>query len=143
MDEKYKELLKRLFELFKPLGYKKDGANFRLFQKNGIARIVNFQKSRYNTKDNLSFTINVGVYDCSKSDTLNLKFKEYDCYIRERPACVSSKYHKDIWWNITQQTDIDNLYQELIRFIENDVHSCLDKLEKRMKTAKLFAGLRK
>lgn len=86
METKFKELLKRLFVLLKPLGYKKDEQNFRLFQENNIGRIINFQKNRYNTKDELSFTINVGIYDLSKDNFINFKFKEYECYFRERPA---------------------------------------------------------
>lgn len=132
MDKNFKELLKQLFTLLKPLGYKKDGQNFRLFQENGISRIINFQKSSFNTKDDLSFTVNVGVYDQNKA--ADPKFKEYDCQYRERPACVSKRYGRDTWWQITPDTDMEALYQELAEFLERDVHSCLDMLEKKLET---------
>ena len=45
---------------FKKLNYKKQGNNFRYFDKNeNIGKIVNFQKSQWSQ---ITFTINVGIY---------------------------------------------------------------------------------
>ena len=39
MEEKYKELLKYLYAILKPLGYRKEASDYRLFRPDGLARI--------------------------------------------------------------------------------------------------------
>lgn len=123
MEEQFKELLKQIQLLLKPLGYKKDGSNFRLFQEDGLGKIVNFQKSRYNDKESCSFTINVGIY-FEKDSEIDKKFKEYDCQIRQRSGCI--KHGNDTWWTITPQTDFEKLCMELETHVVNDVIPYLD-----------------
>lgn len=51
--------VKELFHKYcKPLGYKRDGTNFRLIQSDGLGKIINFQRNQYNTVQSCSFTIN-------------------------------------------------------------------------------------
>ena len=84
MEEKYKELLKKLYAILKPLGYRKEASDYRLFRPDGLAQIVNIQRNKNNTAQCCMFTINIGVY-FEKGDVLsNRKFKEYDCQIRKR-----------------------------------------------------------
>ena len=46
MEEKYKELLKYLYAILKPLGYRKEASDYRLFRPDGLARIVNIQRNK-------------------------------------------------------------------------------------------------
>ena len=62
MEEKYKELLKNLYAILKPLGYRKEASDYRLFRPDGLARIVNIQRNKNNTAQCCMFTINIGVY---------------------------------------------------------------------------------
>jgi hypothetical protein len=102
--------VKDLFNQYcKPLGYKRDGANFRLIQPDGLGKIINFQRNRYNTVQSCSFTINVGVY-FEKSPTLkNLKFKEYECLARSRPKLSAP----DPWWTIETGSSPEVIWLDL------------------------------
>lgn len=109
MEEKYKELLKNLYAILKPLGYRKEASDYRLFCPDGLARIVNIQRNKNNTAQCCMFTINIGVY-FEKGDVLsNRKFKEYDCQIRKR---VKSEENEE-WWIIEKDTDIEGLMESL------------------------------
>lgn len=119
-NDKLNILMKYIFDkCFKPKGYRKEKNNFRLYQEDGLCKIVNFQKNSYNTKDECSFTINIGVYFEKNKAIKNLKFKEYDCQIRARPASFLSK--KDDWWIIDCKTSID----KTIILIENLVNEII------------------
>ena len=112
-EQRFKELLTRLHaEVFKPRGWKKAGQNFRLFQSDGLCRIVNFQKSAYNDSEVLSFYVNLGVYWEPQPEIVNRKFKEYDCCARGRVRGAGEK------WNIFEGRDMDKLFIELKNLIE-------------------------
>lgn len=61
----------------------------------------------------------------------NKSFKEYECIVRIRPACISNKYKKDTWWEITDNTDIEVLYKELEAFIYSDIIPFLNYCQSR------------
>lgn len=107
MDKKFNELLMELHKILKPLGYRKEGANYRLFLSDGLCRIINLQKNRYNSKDKCEFVINIGVY-FEKADVIEKrKFKEYDCQIRKRLD------RKEEWWRLDSETEIGEILQNL------------------------------
>lgn len=35
-------------EYYKPLGWKKQGANYRYIDESGLGKVINFQKSKWN-----------------------------------------------------------------------------------------------
>lgn len=136
MEEKYKELLKYLYAILKPLGYRKEASDYRLFRPDGLARIVNIQRNKNNTAQCCMFTINIGVY-FEKSDMIsNCKFKEYDCQIRKR---VKPEENEE-WWIIENDTDMEVLKENLQTVLghiekwfdnfiskEETIHRILDK----------------
>ena len=136
MEEKYKELLKNLYAILKPLGYRKEASDYRLFRPDGLARIVNIQRNKNNTAQCCMFTINIGVY-FEKSDIIsNCKFKEYDCQIRKR---VKPEENEE-WWIIENDTDMEVLKENLQTVLghiekwfdnfiskEETIHRILDK----------------
>lgn len=117
MEEKYKELLKKLYVILKPLGYRKESSDYRLFSSDGLARIINIQRNKNNTAQSCMFTINIGVY-FEKGDVIsNRKFKEYDCQIRKR---VNPGENEE-WWVIKNDTNIETLMENLqsvLKYIE-------------------------
>ncbi len=126
----FKELLSRLHtSVFKPMGYKKDGSNFRLYQPDGLCKIVNFQKSAFNPWFECSFTINVGVYYEDGEVLQNPKFKEHECRHGNRAGCISPRYGKDTWWAISEinETDMDALFEELKQLILMDIFPWFEK----------------
>jgi hypothetical protein len=60
-EEKFDSLTKECHLILKPIGFNKKGNNFFLKRK-GFGQHINFQKSRFGTKDNISFTINTGIF---------------------------------------------------------------------------------
>lgn len=113
IKDKYNDLLKKVNLYLKPLGYKKDGANFRLFLPNGLCKILNFQKSKWNTSESLEFTINAGIYFEKNDKIENLKFKEYECIIRKR----RNRYNSE-WWVIDNCSNMDEIYDSVKIAIE-------------------------
>ena len=56
MQDIFKRLINEIFLLkFKPYGWKKQGSNFRYIDASGLGRVINFQKSKWNTADELEF----------------------------------------------------------------------------------------
>ena len=128
VDAIWKGLLGRLQkDVLKARGFKKSGNNVRLFLPNGISKIINFQRSSFNSDGECSFTINVGLYLQKDTENPDLRFKEYECQIRTRVAGISRAYKGDHWWVITEVTDGDKLYAELLRLLEQDVLPWLDQ----------------
>lgn len=111
MDEKFCELLKKGYKLLKPLGYRKEGANYRCFGADGLCRIINFQRNKWNTKERCDFVINIGVYFEQNTMISNRKFKEYDCQIRQR--INNRDYAGTEWWHLDSKTNIEELLQTL------------------------------
>ena len=100
MENIFKDIMKSVYAELKPLGYKKDGQNFRLFQEDGLCKIINFQRDRWNTKESIAFTMNTGIYFEKDVSIQNKKFKEYECLIRNRLL-------SDKWWHIDADADCD------------------------------------
>ena len=111
LDARFKALLTRFSGLTKPLGFRKEGQNFRLFQDDGLCRIVNFQKSQWNSAEHLEFIINLGVYFEKDKTISNVRFKEYQCAIRRRISRAVPG--PQTWWTIEADTDMDALFEEL------------------------------
>jgi hypothetical protein len=60
-EEKFDSLIKDCHQILKPLGFKKKGNNFFL-KKNDFGQHLNFQKSSFRTREDISFTINTGIF---------------------------------------------------------------------------------
>ena len=133
MENEFKELLSKVSEITKPPGYKKEASNFRLFAPDGLCKIINFQKNKWNTKEHLEFVINAGIYFEKNTAIENRKFKEYECQIRKRfdrridgeksrqrvldtmlPAGILFQSgSREIWWCIDRNTDADVLFESV------------------------------
>jgi len=96
--------------------YRKEASNFRLFCTDGLCRIINFQKNKWNTNEQCEFVINIGIYIEKEVLILNQKFKEYDCQIRKR---VDNRELADSeWWHIDSGTDMEALLQNIKMSLE-------------------------
>ena len=145
IEDKYQELLRRAHEeILKPLGFKKDGQNFRQIAPDGLGKIVNFRKDKWNQKDRrLGFLIYTGVYFEPEPAIKNRKFKEYDCQIRSTgdnptPTDIYGKkgeefsYNKQFWY-IFKRTDMEAMYQDLKQSMQ-DVLNWFGHFESRQST---------
>lgn len=111
MDKNFDELLKKIYALLQPLGYRKEASNYRLFCSDGLCRIISIQRNKWNTNEQCEFLINIGVY-FEKGDTVSKRnFKEYDCQIRKRVD--NEKCGKSEWWYLDYNTTIDELLKSI------------------------------
>lgn len=132
LDKTYREFLSRVHrEILKPAGFKKEGGNFRLFHDNGLCKIINFQRSMFNGGGECRFCINVGLYIQSDPEHPDLKFKEYDCCVRQRAACMDLFYGRDHWWCIFEGRDMDKLFAEIQSTLTKSTLPWMDQFQSR------------
>lgn len=117
---KFDNVLKKgFYEVLKPLGFKKKNNNFYL-QLSDVGQIINVQKSSYSDSGHILFTINFGVfepkfwlgeYDYKGTGILPIFPTEPDCLIRRRIG--EMKGDKDIWYEILENTNEEELIEEM------------------------------
>lgn len=61
IKEFYQKLWDDVYTILKPYGFRRRGSNIYLVQDNGIIKLIELQKSRFNTTDWNKFTVNVGL----------------------------------------------------------------------------------
>lgn len=108
MQDIFKRLINEIFLLkFKPYGWKKQGSNFRYIDASGLGRVINFQKSKWNTADELEFFINYGLYMEIDNQLVNKSFKEYECQFRARTGLDKGSFH------LNSDTDFETLQRRV------------------------------
>ena len=110
-EEKFKDLLNRVYITLRPMDFRKESCNFRKFDDDGLCKIINLQKNKWNTSDDLEFIINIGIYFTEDKTLNNPKFKEYECIIRKR----IEKNGK--CWKIDKNTDIEELFEDIEKYL--------------------------
>jgi hypothetical protein len=133
LQSEFDEILKNLvFPFFKELGFKKNGNGFN--KKIGeITQVVNIQKSRWNNKDNVSFTFNIGFFSAEiYIDFWNKgipKFiKDYDCQITYRLGQLTKG--SDYWYELNERIEKANLeieiYENLNHYLKPFIEKTID-----------------
>lgn len=118
LNQKIKVLIRNIFEEnFKPIGFRQNGQNFRLYQDNGLCKIVNFQKYRYNHNKNCSLTVNIGLYFEKDTVIQNRNFYESDCQVRIRPS--HEYYGEEKWWPVNDDRSLEQFTNEIRFYFEN------------------------
>ena len=131
-DTVFKEMLSKLQkEFLKGKGFRKTGNSFRMVLPDGTSKIINFQKSSFNSGEECRFTINVGLYFQKDMENPNLRFKEYECQVRTRVSGISKRYVGDHWWVLTEVTNPEMLYREILGLMEEDIVPWLEQFETR------------
>jgi hypothetical protein len=132
----FDDLIRRvLWPPFKARGYQKTGNNFRWYDPAGWGKIVNVQKSQYSGRDNISFTLNTGLYlpEAERlwtSRTTNERFLEPDCLIRKRISHLK-KPGADVWYDVTNDTVPQRLAQEVTQDLTTHLLPYLDRVSSR------------
>ena len=131
MQTVFSDLVKRIFEeYFKPLGWKRQGQNYRRVEKDGLGRIINFQKSSWNSKDEVIFYINYGIYIEVEDNIVNKSFKEYECQFRNRARYGGGVY------KLTTETDAESVKDAVINALK-EVTDFFDIIDSKG----MFAGM--
>lgn len=115
-SELYKELIKQIGSLLKAKGFSRKGNCFYLRQGDNWG-LLDFQKSRKSTADEIIFTINLGV--CSgklleffSPDLLEQKPSIEACHWRERVGFLLPE-RQDNWWLVRATEALDPLVDEV------------------------------
>lgn len=122
ISEKIEIIIKSGFSNFmKNEGFKKSGKNWHK-QFEGYCWIVNIQSSQSNFGDTGKFTINLGVYhhtieQLANGQPLITKPKEYEATIRTRLGSLFTEH--DYWWQIKDQTFLEDITHDLILKMKN------------------------
>lgn len=117
---------------FKARNYRRTGNNFRIYHSDGWGKIVNIQKSAYSNRNEISFTINTGLY-LAKADTIfeelrAAKFLEPDCLVRNRIGRLNGSNH-DLWYDLNGLTPAHLIQQRVLDDVKEFVLPYLDKTD--------------
>jgi hypothetical protein len=100
--------------ILKATEFKRRGPTMRLI-RNNVAGLVNFQRSSWSSRQEIRFTVNVGVvYGALLPSRVPLdRALECDAQVRERLGALSHRKH-DFWWTINESTDVEALSSEIV-----------------------------
>ena len=113
MKEMFSELVSEIFVgKYKPMHWKKQGSDFRFITDDGLGKIINFQKSQWNTSEECNFYINYGLYIELEKEIHNKTFYEYDCQLRYRTSFLKGQY------SITKETNLIELKNSILIALE-------------------------
>lgn len=124
-----KDLIKNIAILLKEYGYTKIGNTFYK-QQSGNWAVLSFQKSTANTKDEIRFTMNVGICSHTIRDFFDSEKS------KNKPALDECQWQKrigdfiangdDLWWSFNASTDVNFLFQEIKQALINEVLPSID-----------------
>ena len=118
-QEKFDKIIKEGFqEVLKPFGFKKKANNFYL-QLEELGQIINIQKSKWSTKDEISFTINTGIFVPEywsvfynyQNEEIPKFPTEPTCLIRKRIGEIRNQ--KDTWYELKNRTNENIIIEEM------------------------------
>ncbi|MDD5139264.1 MAG: DUF4304 domain-containing protein [Verrucomicrobiales bacterium] len=116
----FSDLLKAVSEKLKGLGYAKRGQVFRVVANNNCG-LIGFQRSVSNTKENISFTINLGVVCGDLLDQTITQLKSVqivDAHVSQRIGFLLPE-HQDKWWQINGSVSFESLSQEILELVSS------------------------
>lgn len=115
----FRSLASEVGRLLQDLGYHGRGFCFRQEKEEAIA-VIDFQKSRDSNKQDIEFTVNIGVWlnRVARAEGQEVAAPEIeDCHYRERLGFVAPE-GRDRWWRITPGTDATGLANEIFGLLQ-------------------------
>lgn len=129
MKKKQASLFNDIAYFLKEAGFRKNSNHY--FKRNGeIGFCLNFQNDKWNTSDNVRFTINIGLFcdsfwlehfDFQHTGIIPKFPKEYECAVRFRIGKFSNSQEMDKWWELTSSTNIEEVRNEIVQSLKEDV----------------------
>ncbi len=113
-------ITKIVFPVFKENNFKKKGNNFNR-KTQDMVQFFDVQKSQWNSKENVSFTFNIGFYsekvfkEIESSDISDFP-KMNDCFLQTRVGHIF--YGTDKWFDINQNTNTLELEKEILKVMQ-------------------------
>jgi hypothetical protein len=115
LGEVFETVVKMVGIALLPLGFKRSGQAFRLFEE-GNCGIIEFQRSKSNSSHSLLFTLNLGVVcgELLDPDILDIKKARFiDAHLQERIGFVLP-HNDDKWWEISKLSDSSSLGRDVV-----------------------------
>jgi len=132
-QEKFEQLVTHFFKpVFKENGFRTPAMNF--YKDCGeFRKIVQIQKSQFNSITDLKFTINIGVFDklVNEKMSINDKIKTpkpYDCALEKRIGRLLPD-ELDKWYEINFNSSLEKLQSEIESDLNNFLFPYLNKFE--------------
>ena len=114
----FKLLLDEVLAVLKPVGYRRQGSNFILREKDAIG-LIGLQRSIFNSKSDVKFTANVGVMFekciepwCNSVSVVKRPSAMY-LHVNERLGFLMPE-HCDRWWEIRADTNASDLVNDFV-----------------------------
>lgn len=132
---KFDDIIKTCFhERLKPLKFKKRGNNF--YRDLGeVGHIINIQKSMFGSKENISFTANIGIFSPIFWDSIyNFKNEPNPPSYPTEPVSIIRKRIgrfidvKDKWYDLDKRTETEPLKYEISGTLEAKVLPFFEKI---------------
>ncbi|MFI1770305.1 DUF4304 domain-containing protein [Thalassobellus citreus] len=132
-QEKFEHLVINFFKpIFKENGFRIPALNF--YKDCGeFRKIVQIQKSQFNSKTDLKFTMNIGIFDKLINEKIS-RFgiiktpKPHDCALAKRIGKLLPE-KLDKWYEINSKTSLEKLQLELESDLNNYLFPYLNKFE--------------
>ncbi len=118
VEEVFMQVVNSTGLVLKPLGFIRNGRVLRIVDQ-GIAGIIEFQRSSKSSASKLLFTVNLGVVYGELLDTgiFGLqKARVVDAHVGQRIGMLLPG-HPDKWWEISENTNGDVLVREVSELI--------------------------
>ncbi|MCE6987454.1 DUF4304 domain-containing protein [Dyadobacter sp. CY323] len=138
--EIFKELIKALTPILKPMGFSKKENSFYLEAGKNYG-VVNFQKSRESTNEVVKFTINFGIY----SDVLGKL--QYDYNSSAKPEVEQCHWEArvgsfmpgspDYWWNVSTSDNLSGITSNVKETVQSII---VPEINKRLSDEGLING---
>ena len=114
----FSQVLKSVGLLLGRYRFERKGASFRRHSDECLG-IISVQRSRYNSAQEVKFTINVGVvcYALLEHPVVQPQLDVWDSHVFRRLGHISP-INRDLWWTINETTNIAALTEEVGDLIE-------------------------
>lgn len=131
-QEAYRTIVSAAGATLRPFGYRRRSDTFRRQAERNYT-LVNFQRSRTDTRDEVKFTINVAAESARlwrfwRNEDLTQPPPAYQCVWQERIGLLLPQ-RQDHWWLIEEDTPLEPLQQEIQQVLVETAVPALAQIE--------------
>ncbi len=141
LQEGFEEVVAQAGVAAAAYGYVRKQGTFRRIVGDNAA-LINFQRSRWNSSDSVSFTLNLSIVCGALLDTSGITIKsakEYDGHLRQRIGYLTSEA-ADKWWEINKATRVDVLSAEIASLVVSVAVPYLERYVRNKDLIALWSG---
>jgi Domain of unknown function (DUF4304) len=114
-------IVDRIVEALRAFGFSRRGKRTVVSEQGDVLWLVELQKSKKSTGNELVFTINLGVYSLLLAKRLGQSDRRpevADCHWTQRLGVLSGEL-EDKWWDVSDVFEATNVGEEITRLLKN------------------------